>query len=130
LNLHTGHTLLLEQKRRRAVEFQEFLERVRWHYRGWPVAMLLDENSIHTAQSSQALAEELGIRLLWLPKRSPHLNPVDHFWRHGKEAVCANHQYASITEETQSFIAYLQSLSPPERLLKAGVFSKHFWLRL
>jgi len=130
LNLRTGHTLLLEQKRRRAGEFQEFLELVGWHYRAWSVALLLDENSIHTAQGSQALAEALGIRLLWLPKRSPHLNPMDHFWRHGKEVVCANHQYASITVQTQSFIAYLQSLSPAERLRKAGVFSKDFWLHM
>jgi len=25
--------------------------------------------------------------LLWLPKRSPHLNPMDHLWRHGKEVM-------------------------------------------
>ena len=28
--------------------------------------------------------------LLWLPKRSPHLNPMDHLWRDVKQNVCAN----------------------------------------
>ena len=122
--------MLLEQKRRSAVEFQQFLELIHWRYRGWPTALLLDESSIHTAQGSQALAEAPGIRLLWLPKRSPHLNPMDHFRRHGKEVVCASHQYASIIAQTQSFTGYLQGLSPAERLHKAGVFSKNFWLHL
>jgi hypothetical protein len=66
LHLRTGRALFLEQQRRRAEEFQAFLELIHWHYRAWPVALLLDENSSHTAQASQALAEELGIRLLWL----------------------------------------------------------------
>jgi transposase len=130
LNVRTGHALFLEEKRRRAEEFQGFLELIHWHYRAWPVALLLDENSIHTAQGSQRLVEELGIRLLWLPKRSPHLNPMDHLWRHGKAVVCANHQYAALDEEVCRFTDYLQSLSPKERLRKAGVLSKNLWLQL
>ena len=90
----------------------------------WTVPLLL------AAQGSQALAQKLGIELLWLPRRSPHLNPMDHFWRHGKEVICANHQYASIAAQSQAFIGYLQSLPPAECLRKAGVFSKAFWLRM
>src|SRR5205807_1646105 len=45
-----------------------------------PVALLLDEHPTHTDQASQSLADDLDIRLLWLPNRSPHLNPVDHLW--------------------------------------------------
>jgi hypothetical protein len=129
LNLCTGHALFLEERRRRAEEFQRFLELIHWHYRAWPVALLVDENSIHTAQGSQALAQALGIELLWLPKRSPHLNPMDHLWRHGKAAVCANYQHASMDEQADRFIEYFQNLSAAERLRKAGVLSKRFWLR-
>ena len=61
LNLRTGHLLLLDQERKRAEEFQEFLDYFRGHYRSRPVALLLDENASHTAETSQSLAEDLDI---------------------------------------------------------------------
>src|SRR5438046_8542329 len=45
INIHTGSRLFLDQKRHLAVNFQEFLELVHWHYRSWHVAMVLDEDS-------------------------------------------------------------------------------------
>jgi hypothetical protein len=50
------------------------------HYHGRPVALLLDEDPSRTSQASQALAAELGVRLLWLPKRCPELNGMDHLY--------------------------------------------------
>lgn len=127
LNLRTGHLLSLDQTRKRALEFQEFLDFVHWHYRTGPVAMLLDENSAHQSEESQSLAEDLDIQLLWLPKRSPHLNPVDRLWGKGKAAVCANLQQ-TIDMQVDQLIGYYQDLSPTERLRKAGMFSPTFWL--
>jgi transposase len=121
--------LFLAQKHKRAENFQAFLKLIHSHYRGWPVALLLDENSCHTAQGSLRLAHARGIQLLWLPKRSPHLNPVEHLWRHGKSVVCANYQDASLDRQVDYFIDHLQSLSATQRLRKAGVLSKNFWLQ-
>jgi hypothetical protein len=128
INIHTGSRLFLEQKRHRGENFRAFLELVHWHYRGWHVAMVLDEDSSHTAYASTALADRLDMELLWLPKRSPHLNPMDHLWRHGKENICANWQYASIEDQVESFFLYLYGLTPSETLHKAGVLSGNFWL--
>ena len=129
LNLRTGHLLLLAQRHKRAENFQAFLKLIHQHYRGWSVALLLDENSCHTAQGSLRVAHALGIQLLWLPKRSPHLNPLEHLWRHGKAVICANHQDASLDHQVGCFIDFLQSLSATQRLRKAGVLSTNFWLR-
>jgi transposase len=129
LNLRTGHALWLAQRHKRAENFQAFLTLIHGHYRAGPVALLLDANSCHTAQGSLTLAQALGIRLLWLPTRSPHLNPLEHLWRHGKAVVCANHQYPTLEEQVDHFVHYLQSLSPNQRLRKAGVFSRKFWLQ-
>jgi transposase len=129
LNIETGGRVFLAHRRQRGVEFEDFLEEVRWYYRGRPIALLLDEDSSHTAEDSQDTADELGIELLWLPKRSPHLNPMDHLWRHGKEVMSANHQYASIDGQVEQFIDYLSGLSAYEALKKAGIFSKGFWLK-
>jgi len=128
LNIDTGHRLLLARKRHRGEDFRAFLEEVNWHYRGWQVALLLDEDSSHTAAASQKLAVVLGIDLWWLPKRSPHLNPMDHLWRHGKEVICANRQYDSIEDQVERFKTYLYSLTPAEALGKAGILSPDFWL--
>src|SRR5438552_775550 len=116
LNIETGGRLFLACRQGRGVDFEDFLEEVRGHYRGRHVALLLDEDSSHTAQASQDTAAELGIELLWLPVRSPHLNPMDHLWRHGKEVLSANHQYASIDTQVDWFIAYLDGLSAYEAL--------------
>jgi len=129
LNLRTGHALFLAQKHKRAENFQAFLKLIHQHYRGWSVALLLDENSCHTAQGSLRLAHALGIQLLWLPKRSPHLNPVEHLWREAKGVLCANYQDACLDHQVGAFIDYLQNLSALQRLRKAGVLSKKFWLR-
>jgi len=129
INIETGYRLFLPHRRQRGVEFEDFLEEVRWYYRGRHVALLLDEDSSHTAEDSQNTADDLGIELLWLPKRCPHMNPMDHLWRHGKEVMSANHQYASIEVQVERFIRYLGGLSLYEALKKAGIFSKDFWLK-
>jgi len=128
VNIHTGTRLLHVRRHGRGADFRSFLSQVRGRWRGWEVALLVDEDSCHTAGDSQALAEGLGIELLWLPKRSPHLNPMDHLWRHGKQVVCANRQYESIEEQVQRFLHYLEGLTPEEALRKAGVLSADFWL--
>lgn len=129
INLETGHRLLLVRKRGRGEDFRAFMEEVHRSYRGRHVALLLDEDSSHTAAASRAKAAELKVELLWLPKRSPHLNPMDHLWRHGKEVISANHQYDSIDEQVAQFIDYLDGLSPWEAFTQAGMLSKGFWLK-
>lgn len=129
MNLRTGRRLFLVRKNQRQEDFQALLSLVHWHYRGWHVALLLDEDSSHTAGGSQRLAERLGMTLLWLPKRSPKLNPMEHLWGQGKDVVSANRQRETIDEHVERFLDYLESLSPREALHTAGVCSKSFWLR-
>ena len=128
INIETGGRVFLARRQGRGVDFEDFLEEVRSHYRGRHVALLLDEDSSHTAEDSQDTADELGIELLWLPKRSPHLNPMDHLWRHGKEVMSANHQYPSIDAQAERFVGYLGGLSGREALNKAGLCSDDSWL--
>lgn len=130
LNVGTGHRLFLPQLQQRGENFRLFLEFVAWSYRGWHVGLVLDEDPCHTAGRSQQEAANRGIALHWLPKRCPHLNPVDHLWRHGKQVVCANRQHTSIEQQTDAFLTYLDSLSPHEALHKAGVLSEDFWLHI
>lgn len=129
LNPRTGHRLSLVREHQRGEDFQAFLEVVRAHYRGRRVMLLLDEDPSHTAKASQQLALQYGIRLEWLPKRSPHLNPMDHVWRHVKGIALANRQHAHVEELVMHTLHYLESLSPRQLLRKAGVLSPDFWLK-
>ena len=129
INLATGHRLFLPRKRQRGEDCRAFLPVLRSPYRAWDVALLLDEDPSHTAQASQDLAAELGIELLWLPKRCPALNGRDHLGGHGQDHKGANWQYASIEEQVEDFIRYLQGLSNREALRQAGILSEDFWLR-
>jgi hypothetical protein len=129
INIRTGRRLLLTRERQRAVDFCAFRERIHSQYRAWPVILLLDEDSSHTAKSSQALAHSYGIQLEWLPKRSPHLNPMDPLWRDATHVALANRQHQSIDALVTHALAYLHSLTPRETLRKAGLLSPDFWLR-
>ena len=129
MNLVTGHRVFLARRRHQAPDFQAFLRLVRRHYRGWQVTMILDSHKSHHAHASQLLAARLGIRLLWLPKRAPELNPMDTLWGQGKDAICANKQFTSIDDQVTVFIDHLNGLSDHEALKTSGVLSRQFWLR-
>ena len=129
MNLWTGSRLFLARKRQRADDFQEFLRVIHHHYRGWHVALLLDEDSSHTANGSVALAAEFDIECLWLPKRSPELSPVDTPWGQAEDIVSANKRYATIDDQVERFIGYLAGLTNGEALGTAGIYSGRFWLQ-
>lgn len=130
IDIGTGHRLFPVRERQRGEDFRAFLPVIRSRYRSRYVALILDEDCSHTAEDSQDLAAALGIRLLWLPERSPELNGMDHLRGHGKDHVCADRQYAGIDEEANRFVSYLQGLSNREALRQAGILSEDFWLAL
>lgn len=126
MNLRTGTRLMLPRLKGRSADFQAFLDEVRWHYRGWHVALLLDEDPSHTAKAS--LKASIGIDLLWLPKRSPELNPMDTLWGQAKDVISADKQYGTIEDHVARFLAYLDGMSAREALHTTGVLSNKFWL--
>lgn len=129
LGLRTGERVFLVRDRQRSEDFRPLLSFIRKRYGSRPIALLLDEDSSHIAKASRALANKLRIQLLWLPKRTPELNPMKGLWRHSKDAVCPNKQYTSIDQQARSFVRYLKSLTDEQALRTAGVRSPEFWLR-
>jgi len=132
LHLRSGHMLLLDEKRRRAREFQLFLELLIRSplppmARGAASRRELQPHRARLAGAGRAARHRAPVAA---PRRSPHLNPMDHLWRPGKQAVCANHQYSTLNEEVERFTAYYLDLPARERLHKAGILSKNFWLKL
>ena len=127
MNLRTGTRLFVPREKGRSGDFQAFLAEVRSHYRGWHVALLLDEDRCHTAKASLRQAE--GMTLLWLPNRAPKLNPMETLWGQAKDVISANQQYATIEEHVDHFLDHLESLTNREALHTSGVLSGKFWLK-
>jgi hypothetical protein len=127
MNLRTGTRVFVPREKGRSGDFRAFLGDVRSDYRGWHVALLLDEDPCHTAKASLRAAEEMT--LLWLPERSPKLNPMDTLWGQGKDVISANKQYPTIDEQVDRFLGHLRSMTNDEALHTSGVLSRRFWLK-
>ena len=54
---------------------------------------------------------------------------MDTLWGQAKDVISADKQYATIDEQVDRFLGYLEGLSDREALHTAGVLSEDFWLR-
>jgi hypothetical protein len=129
INPRTGHRIVLCRPNMRQEHFQAFLRLLRQSYLGREIWLLLDEAPCHIAPKSQALAEDLNIVLIWLPKQCSELNAMDQLWRELKDNISANYQFKDIEEHAAMAEQWILSLSKSEALVKAGVLSKNFWLQ-
>jgi transposase len=131
LNVCNGRCVLLRRKHARAADFQAFLRHLRQqHYRaGQPLWLLLDKASCHVAAGSVALAAQLDITLLWLPRQCSELNAMDHLWRHLKGDLAANRQRPTMDALAEQAEAWVLALSIQQTLRKAGLLSKNCWLK-
>ena len=129
INPRTGHRILMRAANMRQEQFQAFLRLLRRAYPGRQIWLLLDEASCHTAAKSRALAAQLDIVLVWLPKQCSELNAMDQLWRGLKNNISSNYQYANIDEHADFAEQWVMSLTRTEALRKASVLSKNFWLK-
>jgi hypothetical protein len=129
LNIQTGSYFQYSSEAYNQDTFQLILQLIRCRWRGWHIVLFLDKISAQRAKRSRQLAKDLGIQLRWLPTACPELNPVDHLWRHLKKDVLANEPLPDLKTTLKYACAYLDDLSPRERLRKAGILSEHFWLQ-
>ncbi len=60
---------------------------------------------------------------------SPELNPCEDLWRLLKAVIAANRAYASLEEEAERAVAWLDGLTNEARLRRCGLKSSKFlWL--
>jgi transposase len=130
IDLQSARRVVLIRQRAGQADAQEFLRALRRRYRGpgW-LWLLSDRASAHTAPQTQALADRLRIRFVWLPRQAPELSPMDQLWRELKRLIAANRQAASIDALAADAAAWVLMLTPQQARRKAGMASKHFWLR-
>ncbi len=128
LNIQTGDYLDFASAKFHQEHFQRILRQIRGHWRGWRIVLFVDRNTPHKAKASQRLARELKIQLRWLPKACPELNVMDHLWRHVKDLAAANEPTPNVYATVERARREIRHMTPKERLQKASVLSKDFWL--
>ena len=129
INVKTAHRTVHMGRGVGTCEVRAFLAGLRKAYRrAGTIWLLADRASGHTARATLALAQELGIAFVWLPKQWPELNAMDQLWRGLKQEVAANRQAASIEDLADRAARWVLALTPAQARRKAGMASDRFWL--
>ena len=130
IDLRNGRRVLMPSAHQCLGDYHRFLRRLRAGLGGCGALwLLLDRHGSHRSPSSLRLACALDIRLLWLPRQSPKLNPLDQLWGGLKNDLAANRQFASIDELAGHAEEWVRSLSAKQTLRRAGLLSKNCWLK-
>lgn len=96
----TGFVTYTTAKRKNTDSFVAFLEHVLSEYAHQKLILVMDNASYHRSSAAPAALSLYAERLLvvWLPKYSPYLNPIERFWLHLKQFTVANHLHRSLDE--------------------------------
>lgn len=129
LNVQTGELVHLVRERSRTDDSQAFVETLGHLRPEAPKLLIWDNAPPHHPKRVQEAAALAQIELAWLPFRSPELNPCEDLWRLLKGDIAANRAYASLEEEAERAVAWLDRLTPDERLRRSSLRSSKFqWL--
>ena len=129
INVRTARRTVTIGRNASADEVRAFLLALRKAYRqAGTIWLLADRASGHTAAATLALAEELRIEFVWLPRQWPELNAMDQLWKELKRDVAANRQAASIDNLAERACQWVLNLTPSQARRKSGMASSKFWL--
>ncbi|OIO96113.1 MAG: hypothetical protein AUJ92_06705, partial [Armatimonadetes bacterium CG2_30_59_28] len=91
-------------------------------YPGQAIHLILDNARYHNCHLVQEwLNLHPQVHPVWLPKRSPQLNPVEDLWRWLKPAIAANRTHHNLEPLRHACRAELDALTPEQALRKAGL---------
>ena len=75
--------------------------------------------------TSEKIKVPLGIHLLFLPSKSPELQPVERLWPLSNEAI-ANQSFTNIDELEEAIVHRCQVLMNRQEQIK-GLTAYHWW---
>lgn len=88
----------------------ETLEALRQTYPHQPLVLIWDNVRYHHSKLVRSKAEELGIRLLYLPPYSPDLQPVERLWGWLRQELTYLHCHADEQELMDRIAAFVDRL--------------------
>ena len=121
LNIRTGRWVYLLRERMLAKDFIAFLEHLLNEYPTYPIILIVDNYSSHTAHIvSEWIVDHERVRMLYLPKYCSHLNPVEPIWLQLKNKIAANRLYASMGVLLEAVKLFFDQMTPEQALVWAA----------
>jgi transposase len=124
LDIRMGEWAHLVRKRMFKEDFIAFLEHLLMVYPHGPILLIVDNFSSHTAHAVKAwLAAHPRLQLLFLPKYSSHLNPVEAIWLRLKNKIAANRLYGSMSILLETVQSFFRQMTPQRAMKWASLMS-------
>jgi transposase len=123
LNVQTGELVRLVRERSRTEDCLAFVETLGKLRPEVPKLLIWDNAPPHHPKRVLEAAAAAKIEIAWLPFRSPELNPCEDLWRMLTAVIAANRAYASLEEEAERAVAWLDGLTNESRLRSCGLKS-------
>lgn len=121
LNAVSGEIFWEIFDRKNGDHFISFMERLLSEHPDKIIYFVVDRASYHTSKKvKEWLSEHERIRLIYLPPKSPQLNPVEPLWRWLKGEVAANRTYNDLEPLKWGCEERLSSLTPEDALRITG----------
>jgi len=113
VNPVTGEKVSMVAKRLTADTFVRFIDKLAGTISG-DFTLILDNSPCHKANISLERLERYRdrINVVWLPRYSPDLNPVEHMWKEMKFNVSHNHMFDTVNRLGWGMIGYFRQLKP------------------
>lgn len=98
----------------------DFLNNVRGdHPSGECIHMIMDNVSYQKSKEVKAAAENLNIKLHYLPPYSPNLNPIERLWKIMHEQVTYNQYYQKFSEFREAIRHFFRHVGKKKKLLRS-----------
>lgn len=125
LNPIDGEVIFQIADRKNSGSFIGFLELLLKTFPVLDIYLVVDNATYHRSKMvKEWLVKNSKIHLIYLPPKSPQLNPVEHLWRWLKGEVAANRTYMDLEPLRRGCIETLSSLTPDDALRIAGLKSQ------
>jgi transposase len=116
-NWRTGEVLHQTCRRKNSEHFIEFIEHIMMSIpQHQKVVLVLDNASYHRSYASLAALAlfEARLRVIWLPKYCPFLNPIERFWLHLKTLAATNHLHRDLDDLCLAIDQVIQRQAQPD----------------
>jgi transposase len=131
LNPLSGDIFFEIFERKNGKNFITFIEQILKKYY-MDIYFVVDRATYHRSHLvKEWLAKNTRIHLIYLPPKSPRLNPIEDIWRWLKGKTAANRTYDDLEPLKKGCIDDLSSLTPQDALRISGLTSQKrgqiFW---
>jgi transposase len=102
------------------------LRKIRRYHPDIEITLILDNVRYQHSREVTALADELGIELLYLPAYSPNLNLIERLWRLVKKECLVNRFYPDFTQFREAIDSCLDNLTRSGKKLLHSLLTLNF----